>query len=284
MPCTATVQGFLPPLRGSDSMMTTLDINDEKITGRTVYEVLAETFRQMYVAPYEGATPVYKGIVERGEEPPQRSLSHFKMSEDDSLEYVDIPAGRVLCATIRDRHDFETILEIMGNRCEPEDIPVTQGATILDGVINRRKFERGLDYHDALIVLSVGPYSGTGADRMGVSDDEWIKTSDTIRRYHECTHFICRRLYPDQKDAIWDELVADATGLYAAYGSFDPEKEKVFLGIEGEKYVHGRLENYVEADLPEEKSDEAQRLVGRILPVLDEFAAIVSEADRKSVV
>ncbi|MBQ7586426.1 MAG: hypothetical protein IJT37_00180 [Lachnospiraceae bacterium] len=51
---------------------------------------------------------------------------------------------------------------------------------------NRRNFK------DSLIILSVGPYSAVQAAKLGLSDDEWISLSDKIRRYHECTHFVCR--------------------------------------------------------------------------------------------
>ena len=67
-----------------------------------------------------------------------------------------------------------------------------------------------------------------------------------FRRYHELTHVICRRLYPGDVDPIRDELVADAVGLYAAFGHFDPEMEKLFLGIRDGRYVGGRLENYTD--------------------------------------
>ena len=55
-------------------------------------------------------------------------------------------------------------------------------------------------------------------------------------------------MFPEKIDAIWDELVADAVGIYGALGRFDPELEKLFLGIKGELYTGGRLENYVEEE------------------------------------
>ena len=67
-------------------------------------------------------------------------------------------------------------------------------------------------------MLSWGPYSGVSAEAAGCSEEEWLALSDTIRRYHELTHVICRRLYPEDVDPVRDELIADAVGLYAAYG------------------------------------------------------------------
>ena len=74
------------------------------------------------------------------------------------------------------------------------------------------------NYIDTLVVLSRGPYSGVPASAVGVREDEWLALSDTIRRYHELTHVICRRLYPGDVEPIRDELAADAVGLYAANG------------------------------------------------------------------
>ena len=53
---------------------------------------------------------------------------------------------------------------------------------------------------------------------MQISDPDWLQKSQIIRKYHECTHFICRNLYPEKTDAVRDELIADAIGIYAADG------------------------------------------------------------------
>ena len=116
-------------------------------------------------------------------------------------------------------------------------------------------------------MLSIGPYSAVPAEKLGLSDQEWIRLSGMIRRYHECTHFVCRNLYPDLIDAVWDELVADAVGLTAAFGSFDADMEKLFLGIEEDRYIGGRLENYAEVDTD---------LVKKVTDVLDHFSKLIA--------
>ena len=122
------------------------------------------------------------------------------------------------------------------------------------------------NYLDMLVVLSRGPYSGVSAEAAGCSEEEWLALSDTIRRYHELTHVICRRLYPDDIDVVRDELIADAVGLYAAYGYFDPEKEKLFLGIRDGQYIGGRLENY---------TDDPAKMVGSVCAELERIQAVV---------
>ncbi|MBQ6575892.1 MAG: hypothetical protein IJL90_07295, partial [Lachnospiraceae bacterium] len=67
-------------------------------------------------------------------------------------------------------------------------------------------------------------------------------------------------------DAIWDELVADAVGITAAFGKYDADLEKLFLGIEGNTYTGGRLENYTDVD---------KALTVKICDVLDDFSKII---------
>ena len=130
------------------------------------------------------------------------------------------------------------------------------------------------NYLDALIVLSYGPYSNISADRMGLSSDEWLTISHTIRLYHECTHFICRRLFPQKIDAIWDELVADAIGLFAAYGHYDKEKACIFLGVDEKGYTGGRLENYAKTEDELEPSLYKERLDALALKVYETLSDI----------
>ena len=249
---------------------------NRKASGKRVYEILAETYPQLYLDPAkEGSDEAYRQIVRRGEAAPEKTLAHFQISPDDRLEEVKTPAGKLQVVTLRERHDFETFLQIMANRCVAQEIPRTQGASILNGVINWRRIEAHeasffaeaekngetdpdwnaefkrftsdkQNYTNALVILSVGPYSGLDASVAGFSEEEWIIYSDTIRKYHECTHFICRRLYPEKIDALWDELVADAIGIYAAFHHYDRRLAELFLGIENGRYTGGRLEIYVD--------------------------------------
>lgn len=295
----------------------------ENIYGRDVVKTLAKTYQQLYVAPGEEGEKKYADIVKCGRDAESRDLSHFRMNDADSLVYEDTPAGSIRVVTLHEREDFVTFLRIMGNRCAMADIPDTQGAVILDGVINWEKIhdhereyinseaDKGKpspdwgaefrrftsvreNYLDAIIVLSVGPYSGISTEKINgyfifgghsltdkgnsraLSPEEWQSLSDTIRRYHECTHFICRRKYPDEKDAIWDELVADAVGIYAAFNRFDPGIEELFLGIENGRYTGGRLENYIEADTREDKERRLDELASGIIPILDSFRELIA--------
>ena len=236
----------------------------------SILKPLAEIYPQLYLTPgTEGAEEAYARIVRRGEDAPAHSLAPFRGSALDEITTEKTPAGEVQVITLGDRQDFELFLQIMAHRCTPAEIPATQGASILDGVVNwprihahreawlagggnplgwvdefRRFTSEPRNYKDALIILSVGPYSAVRAEAAGMAEDEWIAASHRIRKAHECTHFICRRMFPDRINAIWDELAADAVGLYAAFGRYDIRLAERFLGVTPDGYAGGRLENY----------------------------------------
>ena len=218
--------------------------------------------------------------------------------------------------TLYNLDDFITFLRIMASRCTMADIPDTQGASLLDGISDWTKirahkaeyiagelkkgnpnpdwiseFKRFTsdkrNYLSTLAVLSVGPYSGISTEAINgyfhsrgqrmITEEEWLSLSDTIRRYHECTHFICRKRYPDKKDAVWDELVADAVGISAAFGSYERGLGELFLGIKDGRYTGGRLENYIEADTSDKKEQVLEDLALKIVPVLINFEELINE-------
>ena len=273
--------------------------------GRDVLPFLAEQYKQLYIPPSEDALKAYRDVVLSGGEPESHSLSHFLMHAEDSAVYEKTPVGPVLAVTLHERKDFETFLQIIANKCQPVEIPATQGASMLEGLISWPKIEAhrkaflaqaeadGIpapdwdsefarftsvkaNYTDAMLVLSAGPYSAVDSREFGISEDQWINDSITIRRYHELNHFICRKQWPEKISAVWDELVADAVGLCAAYGRYDIAMAERFLGIRDGSYTGGRLENYVgEAD-PAEQQDRLNRLARKIHPILESFAEIIN--------
>ena len=273
---------------------------ETEVRGRAVLPALARIYPQLYLVPGTDSAALYDDVVLRGEDAPTRSLAHFTMDDGDSLVYESTPAGEVPVITLRCRADFELFLQIMACRCTPKPIPRTQVASTLDGVVNWTKIRAhkarfllaqgdGADweaefkrftsdranYRDVLIVLSEGPYSAVPAQRAGYPESEWLRLSHTIRKTHECTHVLCRRLFPDKKDAVWDELVADAAGIAAALGRYDWALSELFLGIEGERYVGGRLENYVPEG--EDRAERLSALAGKIHNTLLRFEAIAAE-------
>lgn len=258
---------------------------------KTVIEKLAVEYPLLYLNPDTDTQETYRRVVLQGEEPETKSLAHYVGDAHDRMETADTPAGPARVVTLGSRRDFELVLRgLMAAKSGPQaGIPETQGAAMLT-VFNWPRIHAHLarfpeaeraaefkrftavkeNYVDMLVVLSRGPYSHVDAAALGLGEAEWLALSDTIRRFHELTHVVCRRLYPEKIDPVRDELTADAVGLYAAFGRFDPETEKLFLGIRDGRYVGGRLENY---------TDEPEK---RVKPVLAELDRIRETVDAQA--
>ena len=218
----------------------------------------------------------------------------FSFAEGDSLTYCDTPAGRAEILFLADREDFLHAYRALGYRCEPAEIPASVGAATIIGLFNWEKIHRHEEewlaagntdwpeefarftsdkknFVDTLILLSAGPYSSVSAEQAGLGAEEWIRQSVQIRKYHELTHFVCRRLAPEKKDVLRDEIYADCIGLLAAFGKYETRLAEVFLGIESGTFREGgRLSHYTEGD-PNDSAETAHRWVR-------EAAARVAEA------
>ena len=229
-------------------------------------------------------TPEYKNTVLRGE---AVSGDAPRYAPEGSLTVAETPAGPVRILWLARREDFEHALRALAYRCEPREIPPSVGASTVLGLINWEKirgheaaylaaggadwaeeFRRftadAKNYRDTLIILSNGNYSAVAAEELGLAPEVWTEKSLTIRKYHELTHFICRNLFPDDVDAIRDEILADLIGLTAAFGVYDPALARRFLGIgDGHFRPGGRLSHYAEeAALPAAVA-RAEALIGR---------------------
>ena len=256
----------------------------------TVIERLAAQYPLLYLDPDKDDQAAYRSVVLRGDMPKSQNLDQYHGDPMDRLETADTQVGPICVATLGDREDFERVMRgFMAAKNGPDvQIPKSQGAAMLQ-VFNWPRIHAHLakfseeeqtaefkrftakreNYIDQLIVLSRGPYSDVDAMAAGYSEEDWILYSDTIRRYHEITHVICRRLYPDDVDAVRDELIADMVGLYAAFGCFDPGLESLFLGIRKDRYVGGRLENYT--DEPEKMAAWAAGTMMQCKRVIDAY-------------
>ncbi len=253
----------------------------------SVLERLAADYPQLYLNPDTDTQESYRRVVLRGETPQAKSLAHYRGDRADRDEIADTPAGCVRVVTLGNRRDFELVLRcLMAAKDGPlTPIPASQGAAMLT-VFNWPRIHAHLalypeeeraaefkrftavreNYIDMLVLLSRGPYSHVDATAVGETEEEWLGHSDTIRRFHELTHVICRRLYPGDVAPVRDELAADAVGLVAAYGCFDPETEKLFLGIRDGRYVCGRLGNY---------TDTPEAITGAVCAALERIRAMI---------
>lgn len=269
---------------------------------KDVFNFLIKRYPQIGLKIQRGmkGTEEYKNSVLRGI--PLKSVSNdFSDEAADYIESVSTPVGVAEILFLKRRTDFETAIQKLAYKCEPTPIPESMGASVISGLINWEKInqhkkdymdqggedwteefsrftEDKKNYRDSIIILSSGAYSAVYVDQVNdylkengqneiLTEEEWIEKSITIRKYHELTHFISQRMFPEYKEAIQDEILADAIGLIAAFGRYPVELAKLFLGLEGKEYREGgRLQNYY---FEQEPLDVQQRALAIIAALTD---------------
>lgn len=240
---------------------------------------LAKRYPQVYLPIEKGISKSeeYRNTCLKGEKSKRELL--FSFNPKDKLETINTIAGDVEVLTMYDRKDFEHIIRSIAYRGEPEDIPNSTGAMALFGLNNWEKVRAGLDnYKDSFIILSTGNYSNVTKEdvknatdnELILSDEEWTEKSIIIRKYHELTHFVMRKIYPDNIKPIRDEIIADCVGLICAFNKLDLRLLKLFLGLESDIYRKGgRLENYKGFD--EKCISDVISLIKNIVSILTKY-------------
>lgn len=243
---------------------------------------LARKYPQIYL-PIEKdmkLTEEYKDVVLRGMK--TNRIPQFSFDSRDKVESFKTEVGDVEVITMYQRQDFVHMVQCLGHRCEPVEIPDSTGAMAIFGLNNWDKVEAGLEnYKDSIIILSSGYYSNVSevdVNRvcdMNLNKDEWIEKSIIIRKYHELTHFVMRKKYPKDIKAIRDELIADSLGIKCAFGYLDVKMLKLFLGIENDKYREGgRLQNYEGGSIEN---------IPKVLKQIEELDAKLKTFENKSI-
>ena len=229
--------------------------------GQEVITTLAKRFPQLYVAPAKDAFEAYKLAAGRGVAPKDQSLSHFTTTDEDELRVVDTPAGPVEVVYLANRQDFETFLQIIGHKAQPDPILRSVGAITYSGLADwgevarqreeyiagggtdwRTEFARRAKVKGAfrieIVIISEGPYSNVSAERTPYDSDTWLNISREIRLHHECAHVVCRRTMPGDILPIWDEVTADVVGLLCATQRYDANLAMLFFNERIAEYLN----------------------------------------------
>ena len=250
-------------------------------------------------------TDAYKAATRRGLLPPGDEPG-LTLEAPGGLELVLHPtlAGRVPVITCSTRGDFVALVRACSCRNEPEFVPDSMGACIVNGLNNwdrvarlrrRMEGERGASfdesgwtaafremvpqkalYQDRLIILSSEPYSAVPAAALGIDDAEWRTRSVAIRREHECTHYFTLVAFGVMRNNLLDEFVADFAGLARTYGRYDAGLALRFLGLEHYPAYRagGRFENYLETPpIAPEAASILQGIVVRAARAVEAFTA-----------
>ncbi len=183
-------------------------------------------------------------------------------------------AGSIPILMVNQREDFVSLVQALAMRNEPQPLPASMGACIVNGFNNwdrirqyRQQWETANQttttehdwaaefqrlapqkalYQDRFIILSDAPYSAVPAAEMGLTDQEWQRISVIIRLEHECTHYLTYRLFGTMRNHLLDELIADYRGIVAATGHYQADWFLRFIGLESFPHYRdgGRLQNY----------------------------------------
>lgn len=271
------------------------------IRGSDVIKALAARFPQLYVAPADGAQDAHRRAAGNGIAPEGANLEHFKTNPEDELRAVDTPAGPVEVVFLKERADFETFLQIIGNKSQPVPIAPTIGAITYRGLPDWKKVsaERekylasgGTDwssefarlakepgvFRSEIVIISEGPYSNVPASETPYDDGEWLRVSREVRLHHECAHVVCRRTMPDNIQPVWDEVTADVTGLLFATGGYDASLAARFLGVTDKGFADGRLSEYLD-DGQKARIDEIAIEVNAALKRIEALCGQAEAAD-----
>ena len=233
----------------------------------------------------------YRNTALRGNIPAELP-DYFKGSAEDRAFTVETPAGRVEVIYLAEREDFERAVKCLGYKCEEIQIPPSMGAVTISGITNWSRIRKHKEEYlksgktdwqaefrrftsvsgnckDRIVLVSKGGYSALRAEETRYSQEEWTKITFDIRVFHELCHVVCRTLFPDKKNAVVDEIIADCFGILKATGFYDTVLAEKCLGILGDQYrPGGRLENYLVSG--EDPADHV-RGIKEIIKRIDEF-------------
>ncbi|HYQ84180.1 MAG TPA: hypothetical protein VEP28_09280, partial [Rubrobacter sp.] len=186
--------------------------------------------------------------------------SGLVLARPDELRLIvhPSPAGPIPVLIPGGRTDFVAFVRALTMRNEPGPVPGSMGACTVSGLNNwdrivehRRRWEaEGGDrsetgwreefrrlvphkelYQDRFLILSDGPYSDVSAGEIGLTEQEWRRTSTTIRLEHECTHYFTLRVFGSMRNNLLDELIADYAGI-TAVGPYRADWFLRFMGLE----------------------------------------------------
>lgn len=266
------------------------------IYGKSCIRELAKRYPSLYIPLCEEGEENlwYKNATLSGGKYFNTSLTDFETSHEDYIKSIFTEAGEVEIVFLKNRQDFILFLNKTVYKGVRKYVPDTIGAMMINGISNWNKInshmekyvsEGNTDYNpefkrftsdksnfkDCLLLISDGLYSNIPAEKIGISESEWINASQKIRVYHECTHYICRKLWNEKKNIIFDEIVADCIGLFAAFGNYSTRLALLFLGLDDNgSYIGGRLEFYCD-------KSEISELQERILNLVHQLAREVNE-------
>ena len=188
-----------------------------------------------------------------------------------SVSFAQTLGGKLPVIATGSHRDFRQMEALLSDREEPRDLPLTVNAFAMQARAESIFCHR-------ILLLNRAPYSNIPAERLKLSEDEWLERSHRLRLRHECAHYETLRLLGGMRNHALDEILADALGQIAAFGSFDAARQRLFFGLEkGEAVCTGRLFFYCRNIIPEERPKVYRAVDEALDAVSEEIAALIAE-------
>lgn len=195
-------------------------------------------------------------------------VADFSWQNTDSLKisFAASLGGKLPVVATESHLDFRTMEALLNGREALMELPPTVNAFTM-------QTKAKPIFHHRILLLNRAPYSNIPAEKMGLSEEDWLERSHRLRMRHECAHYETLRIFGNMKNHALDEILADALGQIAAFGSFDGDKQRIFFGLtRGEETCTGRLSFYCQ----EVEEKERPKIYKAVDEVLD---AVAGELD-----
>lgn len=166
------------------------------------------------------------------------------LRETIKISFAQTLAGKLPVIDTENHDDFTILASWLMNR-EKKPLPETVNAFTIPAKIDGEPHR--------IILLNRAPYSNISAEKLSLTEEDWLKKSHAIRLRHESAHYETLRLFGGMKNHALDEILADCLGQIAAFGNFDADRQRLFFGLEkGGSKCTGRLQFYCQRIFPTE--------------------------------
>ncbi len=133
---------------------------------------------------------------------------NFVEPENVIIDIYNSFAGRIPIIIFENAQDFENFITNLFKMGHGAENLSQIGASFISGKTQR------------FLALSKKFYSNINPSYLKLTPEEWREKSLIIRREHEITHYYTKKFYGNANNNLHDELIADFTGIYAAFNQY----------------------------------------------------------------
>lgn len=178
-----------------------------------------------------------------------------------SIDFVETLGGKLPVINTENHKDFLNVEAVLNGKNTLSNFPPTVNAFTISA---KNEKIRGQKF----ILLNRAPYSNISAEKLNLSDEDWLEMSHTLRLRHECAHYETLRIFGSMRNHALDEILADAIGQIAAFGNFSAARQKLFFGLHGSQ-CDGRLTFYCKKIADNERG-KVYMAVDKVLDLLED--------------